>query len=264
MAYNFNKSDGVTPVSVADGAINTSDFSIGLVGKNVSGYGLTIARNLVHMVEHFAAPAGPANPTTGQLWYNTTTGNMNVWNGAAWEELISGAGGGDILPTSNCNGTGPNIGSPSLRYCNMYAVTFHGDLNGTANAARYSDLAERFEADKEYEVGTVVKLGGDKEVTATTDISDLDVLGVISHTPGYLMNSAAGDNSTHPPVAFAGRVPVKITGSVKKGDRLVSSAEEGTAQAYTGSLAGLSPYAVIGRALEDSDGDTVMAVVGAK
>lgn len=267
MAYNFNKSDGVTPVTVADGTINTTDFSIGLVGKNVSGYGLTIAQTLVHMLENFSNSSAPANPTTGQLWFNTASQIMNYWNGTAWVALSSAGGtiSGDIIPSVDCiGGSGYDIGSPTARFCNVYAVTFHGDLNGTATTARYSDLAERFEADAVYEVGTVVELGGDKEVTQTKGEGSFDVLGIVSEKPGYLMNAGAGDSDTHPAIAFAGRVPVKISGPVTKGQRLITSEEAGKAKAFDGDLSTLSSYQVIGRALEDSQGDTVMAVVGAK
>ena len=266
MAYNFNKSDGVSPVTIADGAINTTDFSIPLLGNGVTGYGAAVAQAFVHMLENFASSAPPANPTTGQIWFNTSSQAMNYWNGSAWVALSASGGSltGNLLPSADCVGSvGSNVGSPALRFCNMYAVTFHGDLNGTATTAKYSDLAERFEADKHYEPGTVVMLGGDKEITETTEEYSFDVFGVVSEFPAHLMNASAGDDTTHPPVAFAGRVPVKIDGPVTKGQRLVSSGVNGKAKGYTGH-GYPSPFAVIGRALEDSHGDTVMVVVGAK
>ena len=57
-----------------------------------------------------------------------------------------------------------------------------------ATSAEYADLAERYEADAEYEAGTVVKIGGDKEITQTTQETDADVFGIISASPGFEMN----------------------------------------------------------------------------
>lgn len=133
---------------------------------------------------------------------------------------------------------------------NVYAQNFVG----VATMALYADLAERFEADQIYDPGTVVKLGGDKEITIENDELSTDVLGVISTAPAYLMNAGAGTDSTHPPVALNGRVPVKVIGKTTKGQRLVS-AGAGLARAAT--LDEDINYRVIGRCLENKDHDAV-------
>jgi hypothetical protein len=121
-----------------------------------------------------------------------------------------------MLPSANIS---VELGSTSFRWANVWATTFRG----TAITASYADLAERFEADSAYQPGTVVELGGDKEITAADqDLSDR-VFGVISTRAGFLMNGEAGSDITHPPVAMQGRVPVRVIGRVKKGDRLVSA-----------------------------------------
>jgi hypothetical protein len=92
-------------------------------------------------------------------------------------------------------------------------------FNGTATSANYADLAEIYKTDKEYEPGTVVSVGGDEEVTASS-FGDR-AIGVISTNPAYLMNSEAVGQ----PIALKGRVPVRVIGDVKKGDRLIASSE---------------------------------------
>jgi hypothetical protein len=80
------------------------------------------------------------------------------------------------------------------------------------------------------------------------------------------MNSTAGDRETHPYVALVGRVPVKVTGTVKKGQRLVTSPIAGVAMAVDISALPNS-FVVIGRALADKITDDVGLVeitVGAK
>lgn len=126
--------------------------------------------------------------------------------------------------------------------------------SGSRLQATYADLAERFESDRYYDAGTVVELGGEKEVTAVRyDLSE-DVFGVVSSTAAYLMNSAAGDDNTHPAVALNGRVKVKVQGRVKKGQRLVS-AGNGTARAAQKGEA--TAFNIIGRSLENKNTDEI-------
>lgn len=139
-----------------------------------------------------------------------------------------------------------SIGDETFGLKDVYATTFHG----VATSAQYADLAERFEADQAYEPGTVVALGGDKEITLVADELSEDVFGVISTDPAYLMNSKAGTDATHPAVASVGRVPVKVVGPVKKNDRLVSA---GNGLARAASKQEITPWNVIGRALASKD-----------
>jgi hypothetical protein len=90
-------------------------------------------------------------------------------------------------------------------------------FDGTATSAQYADLAEKYLADTDYETGTVVTVGGTKEVTACTQGDR--AIGVVSANPAYMMNSGL-EGGTY--IALKGRVPVKVTGAVKKGDRLVA------------------------------------------
>jgi hypothetical protein len=137
-----------------------------------------------------------------------------------------------------------------------------GVMTGTATAARYADLAERYESDKEYPVGTVVVFGGDKEITTTNIKMDTAVAGVISANPAFRMNCEAGEDSTHPYVALAGRVPCRVAGKIKKGNILVTSGIPGVAVAAVGDI---KVGSMIGKALENYDSDhigTIEVAVG--
>jgi hypothetical protein len=407
MAYTIVKSDGTVLTTIADGTINTTSTSVGLPGRNFAGYGQTLDTNFVHQLENFADTTPPANPLTGQLWYNTNANTLYVCptdglaNANAWVSLavssanststfgsvqvtgnlsannvtavnnVQGANGvftnisvsstanissgtanigtGNIgtlftqsinagsqttamsvtgIITANGNGTANSIGGTSMwvtggnlvvggigsplgirtdgyYYANGLAISFAGSYsnanvqallpvyNGailattiTATAlttganttagtltgnftlssgsrlqATYADLAERFEADAYYDAGTVVELGGNKEITAVQYELSEEVFGVVSDTAAYLMNSGAGTDQTHPPIAVGGRVQVKVEGTVKKGQRLVS-AGNGIARAAKPGEA--TAFNIIGRALEDkitNDVGTVEAFV---
>jgi hypothetical protein len=111
----------------------------------------------------------------------------------------------------------------------------NGDLfaelfRGTATSAQYADLAEKYLTDYEYPVGTVMCVGGVKEVTECQP-GDF-AIGVVSDNPAYMMNSELVDGTY---IALKGRVPVRVIGEVKKGDRLIS-ATNGTATALRWSV----------------------------
>lgn len=91
-------------------------------------------------------------------------------------------------------------------------------FNGTATSARYADLAEKYLTDNVYETGTVMMVGGDKEMTACH--FGARAIGAISANPAYMMNSALEGGQY---VALKGRVPVKVVGRVNKGDRMIAS-----------------------------------------
>jgi len=123
-----------------------------------------------------------------------------------------------------------------------------GTISGNQIDANYADMAERFAADYEYEPGTVVELGGSAEITMSKQDLSETVFGVISTKAAYLMNSRAGTDATHPPVAMTGRVPVNCVGIIHKGDRLVSA---GNGKARAARLGEASSFNVIGRSLQD-------------
>ena len=122
---------------------------------------------------------------------------------------------GDILPTTS---NVVSLGSSTSFYANVWAQTFRG----TSVTAQYADLAENYITDQQYETGTVVVVGGEKEVTASM-VNQIAV-GVISAKPAFLMNDKAPGQA----VALKGRVPVKVLGAVNKGDGLTAG-DDGTA-----------------------------------
>ena len=130
--------------------------------------------------------------------------------------------------------------------------------SGSRLQATYADLAERFEADAYYDAGTVVELGGDKEITEVQDDLSDEVFGVVSDTAAYLMNSGAGSDETHPPIAVSGRVYVKVMGPVRKGQRLVSA---GKGKARAANPGEATAFNTIGRSLVNKSNDSVSSVL---
>jgi hypothetical protein len=124
-------------------------------------------------------------------------------------------------------------------------------ITATATSARYADLAENYLADAYYEPGTVLSFGGTEEVTATIVPASTRVAGVVTTEPAHVMNSMLqGEHVVC--IALRGRVPVKVKGTVMKGDVLVSCGEGHVGYA----IAALDPKnvpaaAIVGKAITD-------------
>jgi hypothetical protein len=88
MSYIINKSDGSILLTLSDGVLDTST-SLGLLGRNYTGYGEVQNENFVFLLENFAGISPPARPITGQVWYNSGSGSINVYNGEAWAAVGS-------------------------------------------------------------------------------------------------------------------------------------------------------------------------------
>ena len=184
--------------------------------------------------------------TTLVVGSNATINSLTVNNSATVGTTLGVTGATTLSGTLTTAGIVPsanatyNIGSSSYQYNTVYSV---------ASEAVYGDLAERYAADDDYEPGTVVIFGGEKEITVTANRADYRVAGVISTEPAYLMSST----SEGLPVALRGKVPVKVVGKVCKGDLLVTSTTPGFAESGAGAMFG-SPNSVFAKSLVDDDG----------
>lgn len=304
--YNANGTSVVIPDNVIDTEFYDNDLNIGvrLIGRNAIDYGAPVAQNFLQMLENFAGTNRPSSwCPVGAVWFNTTDKNLYVkiqttggTDALNWAQLVAvPPGGGTVtipgnfavtgtstftgtITATNANFTG-NITAASATIPLIYTTTigssiqpvsdiFGGTFHGTSTMADYADMAERYEADKLMMPGTVVSLGGAKEITTTSKRGDVNVFGIISKNPGLMLNAGAGDDSTHPYVALSGRVHVFVHGKVNKGDRLISSSIPGTAEAISEQdLDSFNSHQIIGRALEDKNTNglgQVLVVVGSK
>ena len=184
-----------------------------------------------------------AGPLTGNVTGNiTSTGANSMTTLTMGGNLTSKA----ILPDTDAS---YDIGTSLKGYNTVYAK---------ATSAQYADLAEIYESDAEYEAGTVVVFGGEKEITISTVGNDTAIAGVISENPAYLMN----DTANGLPVALMGKVKCKVVGHINKGDMLSAHPQHNGVAKKT-----FDPQVgeVIGKALQDYDSTeigTINIVVG--
>ena len=228
----------------------TIDFTNAIYSPIRTGAATFAGANINGAVTGATTISASGNITGGNITTGAevvATGNITGANIIATVDVYTP----EIVKTGS-NAVG-NIGQ-STNYFNTAFVK--------ATSAQYADLAEKYEADIEYDPGTVVIFGGSKEVTISKTSHDPAIAGVISTNPSYIMNAGL-DTDAVAMVALTGRVPTKVTGTIAKGDRLVSSDIPGVACRLE--QVNYQPGCIIGKALENYNQDgigTIEVVVG--
>jgi len=213
-------------------------------GANVSGY-VTATGNITggnlsgtSIVGTLTTAAQTNITSVGTLTSLSVTGNVTGGN-LITEGLVSLSS----VTKTGSDGVG-NIGSSTSVFNTVFAK---------ATSAQYADLAEKYQADRSYPPGTVLEIGGSREVTETTGFASTKIAGVVSTDPAFIMNSgASGDTVVQ--IALLGRVPCRVIGTINRGDLLCSSDIPGVAAAL--SAGQYTPGSVIGKALADYDSDS--------
>ena len=261
----FTDSDTILMTAAAvDDRILSYSYVTGLTLQQVTDAGATTDNNIVlgdgNDITMDAAAAGQlkvdGDGYSGAIALDATA--MYVYNNSSSRNLVLGtdetarltiAGTGDVTIANKLtvNGAG-GVQTPSLTTGgNAIAGTVTGDWTLTAGStweATYADLAEKYTVDAPYEPGTVMKFGGEAELTQSDTHNDTRVAGVISTAPAFTMNG--GIEGSY--LALAGRVPVKVVGDIQPGDMLVASATTGHAEANNKPDVGT----VIGKAISAS------------
>ena len=188
----------------------------------------------------------PANNRTN---YNNTTHEFRRQDGTTTFATIDNNGINIGARTVVATGLSSGAGGTTIGTITGYWQLAAGSRMQATYAA---DLAEYYEGDQEYEVGTVLIFGGDKEVTITTKLGDARIAGVVSDNAAYSMNGACPGFKNQ--IALQGRVPCKVVGKVSKGDMLITSDIPGVAVAATEDV---KVGTVIGKSLGTYDSDEV-------
>ena len=89
MAYKINNTFGTLLVTLADGTIDTATTDLTLIGKGYAGFGESLNENLVKLLENFNNTSAPSNKQQGQLWFDKTNKQLNVYSGDKWKPVGS-------------------------------------------------------------------------------------------------------------------------------------------------------------------------------
>jgi hypothetical protein len=240
----FAKTSGQLPNGLTGTSIGAGDIAIRNGGADISFTG-SVAGTISVLAD--------ASVTSNSIVRRTSNGSINAQTFTSGTGITSGVG--FIGRASSADGiyfNGTTYGvSPSPSGTGLVGMV-NGTISattfdGTANKAKYADLAENYQADAVYEPGTVLEFGGEFEVTVAED-ETRRVAGVVSSNPAYLMNSQL-EGGTVAAIALQGRVPCKVRGKIRKGDMMVS-AGGGYARPTNDPKIGT----IIGKALENFDG----------
>jgi hypothetical protein len=240
VTYVNNAIGSLSANSITDGTSSVAIVATnGNVRTNVAGSTVSTVYSDGVLVTGLVSATG--NITGGNLSGTAITGTLST----AAQTNITSVGTLTSLSVSG-NVQGGNLLTDGL-------ISAAGTVTGTtfvgiATQAQYADLAEYYIADVEYPVGTVLEFGGNNEVTQSTSNHATSIAGTVSDKPAYIMNSGL-DHPLRTPVALMGRVPCRVVGTIRKGDRLVASDMPGVATVLDPTL--YQPGCIIGKALED-------------
>ena len=181
-------------------------------------------------------------------FYDNDGHTFRTQNGLSNAPIICSSVQAAALTTGGTSTTGTVTGTWSLASGSRWQATYS------------ADLAEYYEGDREYEVGTVLVFGGDKEVTIEGKQGNTKVAGVVSDSAAFVMYDACPGHKNL--IALQGRVPCKVVGKVRKGDLIITSNIPGVAISSGGEA---RAGTIVGKALVDYDSDhigTIEVAVG--
>jgi hypothetical protein len=98
MAYTINKTDGTVVTTITDGTVDNTT-TLQLFGKSYSGFGEGLNENLVKLLENAASTSAPTAPLKGELWFDTTTNSIKVYDGTSFKPT-GGSKSSSSQPTS--------------------------------------------------------------------------------------------------------------------------------------------------------------------
>tara|TARA_B100000902_G_scaffold203418_1_gene193973 strand:+ start:191 stop:1819 length:1629 start_codon:yes stop_codon:yes gene_type:complete len=228
--------------------LRVGDLTVDGTSTIINTSTLSVEDNIIELNRNISSNAGMPNYTGLKINRGETSSATEQNLYWVWDETFADDGStifgnaGGAWTAFKSSQTDTELEAPTL--VDIRANVVHA----TSTAAQYADLAERYEADCDTEVGDVVILGGHAEITKCKDELSDAVFGVISESPAFLMNANAGNNDSHPMVALKGRVFVKLTGTGKAGDRVVSA---GNGEARVANLEECTAFNTLGRLIKD-------------
>ena len=161
MAYTINKTDGTAVTTITDGTVDTTT-SLQLFGKSFSGFGEALNENLVKLLENAASTASPTAPLKGELWFDTTTNQIKVYDGTSFKPT-GGAKASSSKPTS------PSVGDLWLDTTNDQVFAYTGDSRSHQVNDEWELIGPAFttaQTESGWKIETLASSGGDKVVSS--------------------------------------------------------------------------------------------------
>ena len=161
MAYTINKTDGGTVVTITDGTVDNTT-SLQLFGKSYSGFGEGLNENLVKLLENSAGTGAPSAPLTGELWFDTNTKQIKVYDGTSFKPT-GGSKTGNTAPTS------PSVGDLWTNTDDDQVFVYTGDTRSHQSTNGWELVGPVFTAGQTlsgWKIETIASAGGNKVVSS--------------------------------------------------------------------------------------------------
>ena len=161
MAYTINKTDGGTVVTITDGTVDNTT-SLQLFGKSYSGFGEGLNENLVKLLENSAGTGAPSAPLRGELWFDTNTNQIKVYDGSSFKPT-GGSKTGNTAPSS------PSVGDLWTNTDDDQLFVYTGDARTHQVNSKWELVGPVFTAGQTqsgWKIETIPSAGGNKVVSS--------------------------------------------------------------------------------------------------
>ena len=181
MAYVVRDSNNNIVATVADNTVDNST-TISLIGKNYVGYGTALNQNLVRMMEHFAKDTQPSNAIPGQIWFDTTTDDLKVYNGSSFVQAIktvANLSAGNITVTGTISAANIANGNSNVSITPNGSVTITSSSNSTMTIT-----------------GTGANIAGTANISGNANVGNLGATTVVATTGNITTVNATSVEAT--------------------------------------------------------------------
>jgi hypothetical protein len=161
MAYTINKTDGTIVTTITDGTSDNTT-TLQLFGKSFSGFGEGLNENLVKLLENAASTSAPTAPLKGELWFDTTSNQIKVYDGTSFKPT-GGAKASSSLSTN------PSAGDLWLDPTNDQVFVYTGDARSHQVNSEWELIGPAFTAgqtESGWKIETLASSGGNKVVSS--------------------------------------------------------------------------------------------------
>lgn len=236
-------------------SVNTdgATANVAVKGLAASAYKNVLSRTAVNNLQYNTYSSYVPDVSAIAFWdgrYEAGVSNLAYCNRGAFGTIVT-QNAGDYLSIGGGTLTGALKGT-TAQFTQISADKVYG--------AVWNDYAEWFEKENEndiFEPGDIVSWN-DSGVIKSTNKNARTVVGVYSDNYGHIIGGEKLDNMENNidkfvPIGLVGRVNVKVTGSVIKGDLITCSNIEGIGIVDNNAKTGT----IIGKALENKDSNDI-------
>jgi len=227
MSYiiNFTDRENKSPITVFDNTSNT-DTSLIFPGRNVTGYGQIIGENFLKLLENFADSDRPVNPVEGQLWYDTESGVLQIFDNTNWR-AASNIQRGVAEPSVEQSNTGElwvDTANQQLRIYTGNRWLLVGPQESTIDGLRYGPSVETITDTNNIDRSILILYIADIPlaiVSKDTFTPKVEIPGFDSISAGINITTPGDNNERNEFLSLFGDTLPKLLGTATRAESLL-------------------------------------------